>query len=162
MSTGEMASFNEEEEQIVERIGGRGLVQVLLRVRRERAGRAPQNLQSTLDNWTRPQLQEVGPCGQEVGRRPGGLRVWGRQNGIIDSVPRTVNTNDKRQQTVPKETQERPRTRVGARARPSTPIPHPDFPMIIILLLWGTLWPPTDAPIVKTFWKTYFPCHPTL
>ena len=80
MSTGEMTSCSEEEEQMVERIRGRGrgLVQALLRVRRQRAGRAPQNLQRTLDNWTRPQLQEVGPCGQEVERRVGGLQAWGR------------------------------------------------------------------------------------
>ena len=42
----------------------------------------------------------------------------------------TVDTNeDEEQQTVPK-VQERPRTRGQARARPSTPLPHPDFPMM--------------------------------
>ena len=67
MSTREMTSFSEEEEHLVERIRGRGLVQAVLQVGRERAGRAPQNLQQrTPDNWMRPQLQEVGPCGQEV------------------------------------------------------------------------------------------------
>ena len=57
-----------EEEEMVRRVGGRGrsLVQALIRVRRERAGRAPQNLQVTQDNRIRPR-QEVGPCGREVG-----------------------------------------------------------------------------------------------
>ena len=123
---------------MVERVGGRGrgLVQRVLRIRRERAGRAPQNLQQrTPDYWTRPQLQEVGPRGQEVDRRLGGLQAWGRRNQTIDSA---LVTND-RQQTVPKD---RPRTRVRARARPNTPLPHPDFPIVITLLLWGALWPP--------------------
>ena len=82
----------------------------------------------------------------------------GGQNWVIDSAPETVDADDG-QQTVPKE---RSRTRVWARARPSTPLPHPDFPIIIILLLWGTLWPPSDAPIVKIFLTRNYPCHPTL
>ena len=46
-SNGEMESFYKEEEEMVERVGGRGrgLVQAVLRMRRERAGRAPQNLE---------------------------------------------------------------------------------------------------------------------
>ena len=65
----------------------------------------------------RPQIQEVSPHAWEVEGRPGGLQAWGRQNGIIGSTPRTVDT-DEGQQTVPKET---PRTRVWERARPNTP-----------------------------------------
>ena len=116
MSTRNSMDYSEEEEQMVARVGGRGrsLVQALIRVRRERAGRAPQNLQETQDIRMRPQIQEVGPHGQEVERRLGGLQAWGRRNQTIDSAP---NTND-RQQTVPKD---RPRTRVRARARPNTP-----------------------------------------
>ena len=78
MSTAErdFMSSNKEEEQMV--VGGRGLVEALLRVRRERAGRAPQNWQRTQDVRMRPQRQEVGPNGQEVEGRPGGLQVWGR------------------------------------------------------------------------------------
>ena len=111
--------YKEEEEQMVARTGGRerNLVQALIRVRRERAGRAPQNLQVTQDIGMRPRIQEVGPHGQEVERRLGALQTRGRRNQTIDSVPETVDTND-RQETVPKD---RPRTRVRARARPNTP-----------------------------------------
>ena len=110
---------NEEEEQMVARVGGRGrsLVQAVLRVRRERAGRAPQNLEMTWDVRMRLWIQEVGPYGQEVERRPEGFQAWGRGNQIIDSTPEILDIND-RQQAVPKD---RPRTRVRARARPSTP-----------------------------------------
>ena len=71
---------SKDEEQMVARVGGRGrgLVQAVLRVRWERAGRAPQNWQRTQDVRMRPQIQEVGPCGQEVERRPGGLLAWER------------------------------------------------------------------------------------
>ena len=86
----------------------------------------------------RPQIQEVGPHGQEVERRPGGLQAWGRRNQIINSAPETVETND-RQQTVPKD---RPRTRVRAMARPSTPLPHPDFPIVTTLLPVGHFMAP--------------------
>ena len=55
--------------------------------------------------------------GEETRRASG----WGRRNRVMDSVPRTEDTNDEGQQTVSKETQDRPRTRVQARARPSTP-----------------------------------------
>ena len=133
----------------------------MLRVRRERAVRAPQNLEGTPDYWTRHQLQEVGPHGQEVERRLGGLQAWGRQHGILDSAPGTVDM-DEGQQTVPKERQYRPRTRVWARARPSTPLPHLDFPIKITPLLWGALWPPTGALIVKIFLTIYSTCHPTV
>ena len=42
-----MAIFYEEEEQMVARVGGRGrgLIQAVLRIRRDQTGRAPQNLQ---------------------------------------------------------------------------------------------------------------------
>ena len=78
----------------------------------------------------RLQMQEVGPLGQEVERRLEGLHAWKRRN--------QSNAQDN-QQTAPKE---RPRTRVRTRARPGNPLPHPDFPIILIPLLWGTLWPP--------------------
>ena len=114
MSTNrEMQNWYEQEEEMVERVGGRGrgLVQAVLRIRRERAGRAPQNLEQRTPNWTRPVLQEVGPHDQEVERGPGRLQTWGRQHRIFDSAPGTVDT-DEGQQTMPKERQERPRTRV--------------------------------------------------
>ena len=112
MFTRDSIDSSKEEEQMVTRVGGRGrsLLQALIRARRERAGRAPQNLQETQDIRMRPQIQEVGPCGQEVERRLGGLQVWGRRNQTTDSAP---NTND-RQQTVP---EDRPRTTVRARAK---------------------------------------------
>ena len=67
-----------EEEEMVRRVGGRGrgLVQAVLRIRRERAGRAPQNLEQRMP--TRPVLQEANPCGQEGERRLGGLQARGR------------------------------------------------------------------------------------
>ena len=63
MSTRECTSESEEEEEMVRRAGGRGrsLVQAVLRIRRERGGRAPQNLEQRIP--TRPVLQEVDPCG---------------------------------------------------------------------------------------------------
>ena len=108
MSTRECISGSEEEEEMVRRVGGRGrsLVQAVLGIRREGAGRTPQNLQETQDNRMRPR-QEVGPCGQEVERRLGGQTAF----------------------------RERHRIR-RVRARPSTPLPHPDFLMMLILLLW--------------------------
>ena len=141
---------------MVAKVGGRGrsLVQAVIRVRRERGERAPQNLQETQDIRMRLQIQEVGPCGQKVDRRPGGLQAWGRRNQTIDSA---LDTND-RQQTVSKD---RLRTRVRPRARPNTPFPHPDFPIVTTLLLWGTLWPPTDSLIMKMFLMIYSPHHPT-
>ena len=96
-----------EEKEMVERVGGRrrGLVQAVLRIRRERTGRASQNLEQKTPNWTRPVLQEVGPHDQEVERGPGGLQAWGRQHRIFDSAPGTVDT-DEGQQTILKERQE--------------------------------------------------------
>ena len=125
----EYVNVREEEEQMVARVGGRGrgLVQAVLRIREERAGRIPQNYQRAQDNRMRLPRQEVGLCDQEVERGPGGLQALGRQHRIFDSAPGTVNT-DEGQQTVHKERQERPRTRVWARARPSTPPPTPRFP----------------------------------
>ena len=60
---------------MVARVGGkgRGLVQALLRVRRERAGRTPQNCQRAQDSRMRPPRQEVGPHDQNVERGLGGL-----------------------------------------------------------------------------------------
>ena len=45
--------YNKEEEQMVARVGGRGrsLVQTLIRVRRERAGRAPSKSASDSGYW---------------------------------------------------------------------------------------------------------------
>ena len=161
MSTRNSMDYNEEEEQMVARVWvrGRSLVQALIRVRRERAGRAPQNLQVIQDSGMRPQIQEMGPHGQEVERRSGGLQARGRRNQTIDRAPETDDTND-RQQTVPND---RLRTRVRARARPNTPLLHPDFPIVsyMTLLLWDALWPPTYALIAKMFLMIYSPCHPT-
>ena len=42
-----------------------------------------------------------------------------------------------------------------------TPLPHPDFPIVTTLLLWGTLWLPTDPLIVKLFPMKYSPYQPT-
>ena len=96
----------EEEEGMVRRVGGRGrgLVQAVLRIRRERAGRAPQNVGQRTPNWTGLVLQEVGPHGPEVERRLEGLQAWGRRNGVVDSGPRTDDTEDIGQQTLPNET----------------------------------------------------------
>ena len=160
MSAREYIDSSKEEEQMVAKVGGRGrsLVQVLIRVRRERAGRTPQNWQGTQDVRMRPQIQEVGPHGREVQRRPGGLQVWRRQNGITDSVPGTIDA-DEGQQTVPKE---RTRTRVQARARPSNPPPTPRLPYNNNLLPVGHFMAPTGAPIAKIFLTIYSPCHATL
>ena len=155
MSAREYIDSSEEEEQMVVRVGGRGrsLGQALMRVRRKRAGRAPQNLQETQDIGRTPWIQVVGPHGQEVERRLGGLQTRGRQNQTINSDPEIVDTND-RQQTVP-------RTRARTRARPNNPLQHPDFPIMTTHLLWGTLWLPTDALIVKLLPMKYSPYHPT-
>ena len=53
-----------------------------------------------------------------------GIQARGRRNRVIDNGPRTnniVDIIDNGQQTVPRETHDRPRSRVRARARPSTP-----------------------------------------
>ena len=75
----EYVNMSKEEEQMAARVGGRGrgLVQALLRVRRERARRTPQNCQGVQDNRMRPR-QEVGPHGQEVERGLRGLQLWGK------------------------------------------------------------------------------------
>ena len=54
---------------MVAKVGGRGrsLVQAVIRVRRERGERAPQNLQETQDIRMRLQIQEVGPMWSESG-----------------------------------------------------------------------------------------------
>ena len=59
----EYVNESEEEEEMVRRIGGRGrgLVQAVMRLRRERAGRAPQNLEQT-PHFSILVVQEVVPC----------------------------------------------------------------------------------------------------
>ena len=83
---------DEEEENMVARVGGggRSLVRVLIRIRRERerAGRALQNLQMTPDLGPRPRLQEVGLHGWGIDRRLGGLQTWGRTNQTADTPDR--------------------------------------------------------------------------
>ena len=141
---------------MVARVGGRGrgLVQALLRVRKERAGRVPQNLQRTLDVRMRPQIQEVGPCGQEVERRLGRLQIWERQNGIIDSAPETVDADDG-QQTVPK-FQERPRTRVR-QGQDQVPPPTPRLPYNIYSPPVGHFMAPCRCPYCEDIPKDIFP-----
>ena len=101
MSTRESSGYSgesEEEEELVRRIGGKGqnLVQAVLRVRRERAGRTLPNWLDTRNNGFRPG-EEVGSCGLEDESRLGGFQA--------------------------RET-DRPRHRIRwARARPSTPFP---------------------------------------
>ena len=77
----DMEYWVEEEEEMVRRLGGRGrgLVQALLRVRRERAGRTPQNCQIGQDNRMRP--------------RQGGRSMWsgsgegtGRASGMGETI----------------------------------------------------------------------------
>ena len=65
---------SEEEEELARRVHGRGqnLVQAILRMRRERAGRTPQNWLGTPN--VQVQGQEVGPHGLEE-RRLGGFRT---------------------------------------------------------------------------------------
>ena len=115
MSTRNDMYSDEEEENMVAWVGGMGrsLVRMRIRIRRERerAGMALQNFQMAKGLGTRPRLQEVGPHGQEIDRRLGVLQTWGRTN-------QTADTPD-RQQTAPRE---RPKMRVRARARPSTPL----------------------------------------
>ena len=161
MSTNrESQTEREEEEEMVRRVegGGRSLVQVVMRLRRGRAGRTPQNLDQT-PNLSVQALQEVVPHGHEVERRPGGFQERGIRNRVIDNGPWTDDMYDNR------EILDRPRERCRirwARARPSTPLPYPGFLIVVIPLLWGALWLLTDAPIVMTSQTTYFPCHPIL
>ena len=110
----EYVNESDEEEEMVRRVGGRerSLVQALIRIRRERSGRAPQNLQVTQDNRTRSK-QEVGPHGWEEAL--GGLQARGMRNRVIDNGPWTDDIYDNG------ETPDRPRLRLRARARPSTP-----------------------------------------
>ena len=69
----------DEEEEMVRRVGGRGrsVIQAVIRLRRGRAGRAPQNLDQT-PNFAR-MLQEVVPHGWEE-RRLGGFQARGYVN----------------------------------------------------------------------------------
>ena len=107
----EYANECQEEEKMVRKVGGKGrsLVQALIKKTRQRSGRVPQNLQVTQDNRTRSR-QEVGPHGWEV--RPGGFQARGMRNRVIDDGPWTDDIYDN----------DRPRSRVRARARPSTPL----------------------------------------
>ena len=89
----------------------------------------PQNLDQT-PNFAQT-LQEVVPCGQEE-RRPGGFQVRGMRIGIIDDGPWTDDMHDSG------ETSDRQRCRIRW-ARTSTPLPHQEFLIIPILLLWGAL-----------------------
>ena len=74
-------AVQEEEEELVRRVGGRdrNLVWAVLRIMRGRAGRTPPNLQDTQIIILRPR-QEVGPHGQEEERRPEGFQT--RDMGI--------------------------------------------------------------------------------
>ena len=83
MSARGCISGSEEEEEMVRRAGGRGggLVQVVLKLRRERAGRTPQNLNlgQRTPNQRRLVEEEVGPHGHKwrgdwEGFRQGGNR----------------------------------------------------------------------------------------
>ena len=69
------------------------LVQAVLRVRRERAGRTPPNLLGT-PNMQGPG-QEVGPHGLEE-RRPGGFQVRDIANETMDDGPWTNDMNTDR------------------------------------------------------------------
>ena len=61
------------------------------------------------------------------------------------NAPRIADT-DEGQQTVPK-VQKDPGQEYRQGQGQVTPLPHCDFPMIIILLLWGALWPPQMPPL---------------
>ena len=65
------------------KIGGRGrsLIQAVLRVRRERAGRTPPNWLGTPN--VQGHRQEVGPCGLEE-RQPGGFQTMDIGNRTMD------------------------------------------------------------------------------
>ena len=89
MSASEQANDGgEEEEELVRRVGGRerSLVQAVLRVRRERAGRIPPNWLGTPN--VQGHVQEVGPCGLEE-RRPGGFWTRDIGNRTMDDGPGT-------------------------------------------------------------------------
>ena len=85
MSARECVSGSDEEEEMVRRVGGRGrgLVQAVLQLRRERAGRALQNL--NLGQRTPNQRRFIGPYGHEVGRRLGGLQTRGQKTVTDES-----------------------------------------------------------------------------
>ena len=107
MFTREQANYGrEEEEELVRSVGGRGrsLVQAVLRVRRERAGRTPPNWLGTPN--VQGQGHEVGPHGLEE-RRPGGFWTRDIGNRTMDNGPGTVDMGTNRWKR--------------ARARPSTP-----------------------------------------
>ena len=76
-------------------------------------------------------------CGraETLDRRPGGLQAWARRSNT-HSIPREPITEPENQQTRPKNHQW---TRVRVRAKPNNPLPHLDFPVRTIPLLWGAL-----------------------
>ena len=147
----EYVNESEEGEEMVRRVGGRGrgLVQAVLRIRRERAGRALQNLEQRIP--TRPELQEVNPCGQE-GRRLGGLQARGRQNQTIDKDPGPVDTTD-RQRTSP-------RTRARTRARPNNSPPTPRLPYSDHSSSMGHFMAPHRCPHCETIPNNMFHLPP--
>ena len=90
MSTSEQANDGrEEEEELVRRIGGKGrsLIQTVLRVRRERAGRIPPNWLGTPN--VQGHGQELGPCGLEE-RRLGRFSTRDIGNRTMDDGPGTI------------------------------------------------------------------------
>ena len=109
MSARACSSGREEEEELVRRVEGRGrnLVQAVLRIRRERAGRILPNWEETQNNILRPR-QEVGPHGQEEERRLGGFQARGMRIGTIDDGPWT---NDMYDGEIPDRPRERHRIR---------------------------------------------------
>ena len=90
------SSEKKEEEELVRRVGGRGrsLIQAVLRVRRERAGRIPPNWLGT-QNMQSPG-QEVGSCGQEE-RRLGGFQARDIRSRTKDDGPWTDDLHDNRE-----------------------------------------------------------------
>ena len=95
LTENEQISGREEEEELVRRVGGRGrsLVQAVLRVRRERAGRTPPNLLGTPN--AQGQGQELGPHGLEE-RRLGEFQTRDVGNRTMDDGSRTADMGTNR------------------------------------------------------------------
>ena len=132
--------YSDEEERMVKAVGGRarGLVQPVRRIQREKAGRTLPNLEEAPYGQVRTHRHEVGmPHGraETLERRLGGLQAWGRRSNT-HSIPPEPMTELDNQQTIPKNHQW---TRVRTRARPNNPLPHLDFPVRTVPLLWGAL-----------------------
>ena len=94
----ESIQVKEKRKELVTRVGGRGqnLVQAVLRVRREGAGRTLPNWLETQNNVLRPG-QEVGPCGQVGERRLGGFQFRGMRLKTTDNGPSTDDVHDNRE-----------------------------------------------------------------